>query len=104
MNCCSMDRTRVRPKVSYEHGILVDVRFKYINISCYTTMQLEVSEDISKNLEIASKELRIDKKEIILKAIRLYLHNLSEYINLKRELEAWEEAGMEDMLSFEQRV
>lgn len=67
-------------------------------------MQVEVSEDISKNLEIASKELRIDKQEIILKAIRLYLHNISEYIDLRKELEAWEEAGMEDMLGFEQRI
>lgn len=67
-------------------------------------MQIEVAKDISENLERASKELGLNKKELITRAIKLYLHNVKEYIILKEELEAWERAGTEDLLAFENKI
>lgn len=67
-------------------------------------MQIEIARDISENLEKASKELRLNKKELIARAIKLYLNSIKEYVNLKEELEAWERAGTEDLLAFENKI
>lgn len=60
-------------------------------------MEVEISEDVSKNIEKASRELGLDQKELIRRAVRFYLHNLIEEKSLKEELEAWENAGIEDL-------
>jgi hypothetical protein len=67
-------------------------------------MELELSKDISKSLERASQELGLKEKEIIVRAIKLYLYNIKEYLNFKEELEAWEMAGFEDSLNFEKKI
>ena len=66
-------------------------------------MEIEISEDISKNIEKFSQELGIDKKEIVQRAVRFYLHSIVEEENLKEELEAWENAGIEDIEEFEEQ-
>lgn len=63
-------------------------------------MEVEISEDISKNIERASQELGVNKKEFVSRAIRFYLHSIVEEESLKEELEAWEKAGIEDLENF----
>lgn len=67
-------------------------------------MEVEISKDMLKNIEKASKELDLEEKELILRAIKLYLYNLKSYIDLKEELEAWEKTGMEDLVNFERQI
>ena len=59
-------------------------------------MEIELSKDISENIEIASKQLGLEKKEIITRALILYLKNLRQYIDLQEELEGWEQISSED--------
>ncbi len=63
-------------------------------------MEIEILEDITKNIEIASRELGLEKKEFVRRALLFYIHNLIEEKNLKEELEAWENAGIEDLKRF----
>ena len=67
-------------------------------------MQIEIPKEVSKNMEKASQELGLDKKELIARAITLYLHSIQEHIDLKYEIEAWEKAGIEDSINFEKQV
>ena len=67
-------------------------------------MEIEISNDVSENIEKASLELGVDKKELVSRAIRFYLHSIIEEENLKKELEAWEKAGMEDLENFEKQL
>lgn len=67
-------------------------------------MEIEISKDISENLERASKEFGLNEEEIILRAIKLYLYSIREQLSLKEEIEAWEIAGMEDIVNFEKQI
>lgn len=67
-------------------------------------MEVEISEDILRNIEKASRELGLNKKEIINRAVRLYLHNILKEEKLKEEFEAWEMAGIEDLKKFEEQI
>ncbi len=60
-------------------------------------MEIEISEDVSKNIEKASREPGLDQKELVRRAVRFYLHSIVEEESLKEELEAWEKAGIEDL-------
>ena len=66
-------------------------------------MEIEISEDISKNIEKFSRDLGIDKEEIIRRAVKFYLHSIVEEENFKEELEAWENAGIKDLDKFEEQ-
>lgn len=63
-------------------------------------MEIDISQDLIKSIKIASKELNLNEKEIIARAIKLYLASIKEQINLNEEIEIWEEAGIEDSVSF----
>ena len=67
-------------------------------------MEVEISEDVSKNIERASRELGVNKKELISRAVRFYLHSIVEKESLKEELVAWENAGIEDLENFEKQL
>lgn len=67
-------------------------------------MQIEIPKEVSKNIEKASQELGLDKKELISRAIMLYLHSIQEHIGLKEEIEAWEKAGIVDSINFEKQA
>jgi len=67
-------------------------------------MEIEISKDTLENLEKASKELGLNEKEIILRAIKLYLYSIREQLSLKQEIEAWERAGMQDMINLEEQI
>ncbi len=63
-------------------------------------MEIEISEETYKDVENASKELGINEKEVIAKALKLYLLNLKAQLMLKEELEIWESASIEDLANF----
>ena len=60
-------------------------------------MDINLSNEIKLNMETASKEIGLSKEEIISRAITLYLASLKGYLSLKEEMYAWEEAGIEDI-------
>lgn len=64
-------------------------------------MQIDLPEDISKSIEKASIQLGLNKKEVITRAIILYLKNVKEYAELQVEMAEWEEAGIEDLINWE---
>jgi hypothetical protein len=65
-------------------------------------MEINLSNDILKNIEKASKELNIPKNEVVARAVLLYLRNLKAFESLQDEIEEWEEAGIEDNLTWEE--
>ena len=67
-------------------------------------MEIEISEDMLENIEKASKKLDLDEKELVSRAIKLYLYNIKSYMDLKEELEVWEKAGAEDLVKFEKQI
>ena len=67
-------------------------------------MQIEIPKKISENIEKVSQELGLDKKELIARAIILYLHSIKEHTDLIEEIKAWEKASIEDSLIFEKQV
>ncbi len=67
-------------------------------------MEIEITEDTSENIEKASRQLGVDKKELIRRAVRFYLHNIIEDEGLNTELEAWENAGIKDVEKFEEQL
>lgn len=60
-------------------------------------MEVEITEDVSRNIKRASQELGVDEKELVRRAVRFYLHRIIEEEGLKEELEAWEKAGIESL-------
>ena len=66
-------------------------------------MEIKVSEETLKNIEKVSKKLGLSKNEIIVRAIKLYFYSAKELVNLKEELETWEEASLEDSSNFLQK-
>jgi len=67
-------------------------------------MEIEISDDILKNIEEASEKLGVKDRELILRAIKFYLHNLREQIEFNSELQAWESAGVQDSINFEKQI
>ena len=50
---------------------------------------------------MASKSLGISEDAFTINAVLFYLQNLKNRINLKEELNMWDQASNEDLLSFE---
>lgn len=67
-------------------------------------VEIEISKGISKSLERASKELGLNEKELIVRAIKLYLYSIREQLSLKEEIEAWEMASIGDTVNFEKQI
>ena len=65
-------------------------------------MEIEFSKDLSRNVDLASRELGITKKEVIARAVFLYLRNVKEFEALNKEIQEWEEAGVEDAIDWEE--
>ncbi len=64
-------------------------------------MEIEISRDIENKVERASQELGLSKKEIVARALQLYLLSIKDYIELKEEIDTWEEAGRQDLSRWE---
>lgn len=67
-------------------------------------MQIEIPQDTSRKVERASKELGIAKKQLVERAILLYLDNLSKYISLKKEMREWDFLSDEALSKFEKSL
>ena len=59
-----------------------------------------MSEDLLRNVELIAKGLGITKKEVMSRAVGLYLRNLREVESLESEMRIWEEIGEEDSVNF----
>jgi tRNA U34 5-carboxymethylaminomethyl modifying enzyme MnmG/GidA len=57
-----------------------------------------------KDIEKASKEMDLNEKELVERAIKFYLYIIRDHISLKEELEAWEKASIKDLIDFEMRI
>ncbi|HIK02451.1 TPA: hypothetical protein H1012_01230 [archaeon] len=66
-------------------------------------MQIELPKETSKKVEDASKVLGLEKKDIINRALLLYLDNLQKYLELKKELKEWDSLSDEAILNFERK-
>ena len=66
-------------------------------------MEIEISKNIKTNIEKAAKELGLSEKEIIVKALNSYFRNLKQYLMLQKEINEWEEVGIEDSNNFFER-
>lgn len=53
-------------------------------------MQIEIHQETSKKINKLSKLLGLGKKEVIDKALLLYLDNLNQYKEFKKEMKAWD--------------
>jgi hypothetical protein len=66
-------------------------------------MEIELTKDVMRNVKIASEELGISEKEVVVRAVLLYLRNVKEFEALQEEMKEWEEAGIEDANNFFQK-
>jgi hypothetical protein len=46
-------------------------------------MKIEISKEILKDIEKASKEMDLNEKELVERAIKFYLYVIKEHISLK---------------------
>ncbi len=67
-------------------------------------MQLEVSKDIAKRIDSISKEFGMNKRQIIDRAILLYLETIKEYLNLRKEIKEWDNLSDEALINFEKAL
>ncbi len=67
-------------------------------------MQFEIEQDTSRKVEKASQLLGIEKREIIDRALLLYLDNISKYLNLKQEMQEWDVLSDEALENFEKSL
>ena len=67
-------------------------------------MQIEIPKDTSKKVEKISKILGIEKKQLVDRAILLYLDNISKYLNLKEEFNEWDMLSDEALINFEKSL
>lgn len=67
-------------------------------------MQIEIEKMTSEKVGVASKKLGVSKKDLIERAILLYLDSISKYIDLKKELQSWDSLSDEALLNFEKVV
>ena len=67
-------------------------------------MQVEIPTDTSKKIERVSKILGIGKKELVDRAILLYLDDISKYTELRKEMKEWDALSDEALLNFEKSI
>jgi hypothetical protein len=67
-------------------------------------MEVEISEDVSKKVNEASRILGIGEQEIVDRALLVYLDNMNKYLQLKKEMEAWDVLSDEALENFEKSL
>ena len=60
-----------------------------------------IPQKIKKEMQEISAGLGVSTNDFALNAILYYMKRIKDRINLKSEMEAWENAGIEDFLNFE---
>ena len=64
-------------------------------------MQIEIQKDTSKKIEETARILGIKNKELIDRAILLYLDNINKFIELKQETKEWDVLSDDALINFE---
>ena len=64
-------------------------------------MSIELSKEVSNKLSEASDILKLDKEELVNRAVLLYLDNIHKYLELKKEVDVWDEISDEALENFE---
>ena len=64
-------------------------------------MQIELEKDTVEKVNKASKLLGVDKKELIGKAILVYVNNVNKYGEFKKEMIEWDTLSDEALTHFE---
>ena len=67
-------------------------------------MQIELAKETSNKLLKASKILGIKNKEIVDRAIVVYLDSLEKMLELKQEMKNWDTLSDEALISFEESL
>ena len=63
-------------------------------------MDINVPIDVSREIKTTSTDLGIPTEEFVRRALITYLDDMKAYLDLKKEIEAWEQASTEDFLNF----
>ena len=64
-------------------------------------MQIELPKETTRKLNKASKILGLKDKQIVDRAILVYLDNIEKYVGLKKEMKDWDALSDEALVSFE---
>ena len=67
-------------------------------------MNVQVSTELDKRIKSVSKRMGVKEKEIVEKALILYLDNFKKYASLKREMKMWDELSDEALENFEKSL
>jgi len=67
-------------------------------------MQIEIPKETSEKITRASELLGIKNKDLVDRAISVYLDNLSKFLNLKKELVEWDLLSDEALINFEKSI
>lgn len=67
-------------------------------------MQIEIPNDISKEVGKVSKLLGIKEDQLVDRAILLYLDKVSKYLNFKKETDKWDYLSDEALINFEKSL
>ena len=67
-------------------------------------MQFEISKNMDRKIEEASKEMGIDKEEVINRAISLFLEDVRKMKDLEKEMKTWDKLHVEALSNFEREL
>ena len=64
-------------------------------------MEIEIPKDLDKKLSEISKELGLDKEEVVSRALLLYMDSINKMLLLKKEMRVWDKLSDEALEKFE---
>ena len=67
-------------------------------------MEIEISKSISKDVQKASLRLGLNNREIVARALKLYLQGIKASIDLKEEFDDWDKLSDEALSNFEKSL
>lgn len=68
---------------------------------CYATRHMELlDKKMQKRVGIASKKLGLPEREVVSRAVSMYLWNMSEMASLSRELQIWDVLSAKTMQKY----
>jgi hypothetical protein len=67
-------------------------------------MQIEISRDTSKKVNDVSRLLGIRNKKLIDRALLFYLDSIQKQLDLKKEMNIWDELSDEALVNFEKSL
>jgi hypothetical protein len=67
-------------------------------------MEVAIPQDTSEKIGKASELLGINKKELVDRAVLLYLDNIEKYLRLKQEMKEWDVLSDEALTNFEKSL